>query len=550
MTAKTLTVESKGSAAPALNELVGRVHSLYTLPAVAAQVIQLTNNPKIDTRALKECIQTDPALAAKILRVVNSSLFGLSREVGDLNQAIALLGTKPLKLLVLGFSLPEKLFHEVAREQLDWFWTTTLTRAVTARAISEKLYDSPGDDAFLAGLLQDIGVLVLLGQLQKPYAKFLSSVIHERVDLRRVEVASLGFDHQALTAALLRHWKMPELLVKTIAEPRNCAILAKQNLPHSELARTLHMAELLAELVGQNRLAVLPELLEAGERYGKFNRESLGDLAAYLQPQVNQLAEVMSLHLQDDLDFVAVITEAHQQMSLLAESVAEPLSPGRACDEQAYANVLAGASHLRSAVDTFLEQPASASKSTPPAPDSALQDPQHLRDRAAPLGQENAELNGTRENGFERTLTLTVGQCRAQRQPVSLVLLGAVGEIVKDAAHHQVIGQLLDAACQVNAVQHQVIESLGPCQRVVILPGIDRQQAVRFGQQVVERIQGMVGPLDIVCAAPNFIVGVGVASVALPPRNFPPLDLLETANRCLSAAQSGEAFGVKSLEIF
>ena len=60
----------------------------------------------------------------------------------------------------------------------------------------------------------------------------------------------------------------------------------------------------------------------------------------------------------------------------------------------------------------------------------------------------------------------------------------------------------------------------------------------------------MVGPLGIVCAGPNFIVGVGVASVALPPQSFPPLDLLETANRCLSAAQSGEAFGVKSLEIY
>ena len=121
----TATSNEPTSTSP-IDELVRRARSLYTLPAVASEVIELTSNPKVDAAALKECIQTDPALTAKLLRVVNSSLFGLSREVCDLNQALALLGTKPLKLLVLGFSLPENLFAEVAREQLDWYWSTTL----------------------------------------------------------------------------------------------------------------------------------------------------------------------------------------------------------------------------------------------------------------------------------------------------------------------------------------------------------------------------------------------------------------------------------------
>ena len=95
MTAETPSLDSPGNVAPALDALVSRVHSLYSLPAVAAEVIQLTSNPKVDAHALKECIQTDSALTVKILRTVNSSLFGLSREVSDLKQALALLGTKP-----------------------------------------------------------------------------------------------------------------------------------------------------------------------------------------------------------------------------------------------------------------------------------------------------------------------------------------------------------------------------------------------------------------------------------------------------------------------
>jgi HD-like signal output (HDOD) protein len=206
-----------------IEQIVGRAGALYSLPAVAVEVLKLTEHPKVDVRALKACIERDPALTVKILRVVNSSVFGLSREVSDLNQALALLGIKPLKLLALGFSLPESLFVNAAREQLDWYWKSALVRAVAAREISEQLFKRPGDDAFLAGLLQDLGVLVLLGELGRPYAGLLSEAIAARADLSRLEQESLGFDHTQLTAGLLDHWNLPVMLVRPLP---NRAIIA------------------------------------------------------------------------------------------------------------------------------------------------------------------------------------------------------------------------------------------------------------------------------------------------------------------------------------
>src|SRR5688500_11822565 len=204
-----------------IERIVSRAGTLYSLPAVAVEVLQLTQQEKVNVRALKECIELDTALTVKILRVLNSSVFGLSREVSDLNQAVALLGIKPLKLLALGFSLPESLFVQAAREQLDWYWKSALVRAVAAREISEQLFKRPGDDAFLAGLLQDLGVLVLLGELGRPYAGLLSEAIAARADLSWLEKESLGFDHAQLTAGLLEHWNLPALLVSAIAEPRD-----------------------------------------------------------------------------------------------------------------------------------------------------------------------------------------------------------------------------------------------------------------------------------------------------------------------------------------
>ncbi|HEX7450065.1 MAG TPA: HDOD domain-containing protein, partial [Pirellulales bacterium] len=156
-----------------LAKLLDQSRQLYTLPGVALRVLELTNNPQVDAAELKACIERDPALTIKVLRVVNSSLFGMSRRVSDLNQALTLLGTKPLKLLVLGFSLPDQLFADLAGDVLSRYWRHTLTRAVAARELSERLWKVPGDEVFVAGLLKDLGRLVLIQGLGRPYVEFL-----------------------------------------------------------------------------------------------------------------------------------------------------------------------------------------------------------------------------------------------------------------------------------------------------------------------------------------------------------------------------------------
>src|SRR5204862_2819180 len=115
-----------------LEEIASRAITLYSRPTVAMELVRLAEEPRVDARALKECVAQDPALTCKVLRVVNSSLYGLNRPVVDLNQAIGLIGIKPLKLLVLGFTLPDALFAEVAARELQWYGTSTLTRAVAA----------------------------------------------------------------------------------------------------------------------------------------------------------------------------------------------------------------------------------------------------------------------------------------------------------------------------------------------------------------------------------------------------------------------------------
>src|SRR5256885_1402829 len=130
------TAADRPPSAPILDHLAARAAQLYSLPAVAVEILQLTGDGEVDRPALKRCLENDPALTTRILKAVNSSLFGLTRKVSDLGQALALLGVKPLKMLVLGFTLPSELTAQMDKEVLGHYWRHTLLKAAAYRELS------------------------------------------------------------------------------------------------------------------------------------------------------------------------------------------------------------------------------------------------------------------------------------------------------------------------------------------------------------------------------------------------------------------------------
>lgn len=561
------TLTEPAPAVSTIDLIVRRAGTLYTLPAVAVEMLDLIEDPKADVRALKECLQQDPALTAKVLRVVNSSLFGLSHSVGDLNEAVSLLGMKQLKLLVLGFSLPEQLFLGIAAEQLDWYWNSTLARAVAAREVSEQLFKRSGDEAFLAGLLQDLGVLVLLRELGGPYAALVSEAIGYRAELSALEQTALGFDHVQLTAGLLAHWKMPPSLTRAIAEPRNARRLARSRDEHAHVARVLHLAELLAQLVGQHRLSVLPDLLEAGRDYCDLDKAKLNDIVSSLEPKVRQLGEVLSIDASRANEYALVLMRAHEAMSRVAESIAGPAPT--AADLQALAAKNLRKSHpatgtvslqeVHEAVNRFLEQPLRARDTVataaailggdaPAAGEAKSVRQTWTRDELSSSSVPSTpEPSAPFRDEFDARLTLAVGQARATHQPISVVVLAIDSPTPLAPEQIRTVDRLLEATCRGASATRDVFESPQAARRVLVLAGRDRQDAVGAARTLVDRLQQMLEPLRGAGQLAACVVAAGVASVVEPPKNFHAGRLLETAQRCLAAALNGG--GVKSLEV-
>lgn len=529
------------------------------------QVLQLTRNPHVDTRALKECIENDPAISSRILRVVNSSLFGLSREVSDLNQALALLGLKPLKLLVLGFSLPSGLFLDVESKTLLWYWKHTLTKAVAGRELSHRLWRIPGDEAFLAGLFQDLGVLLLFQQLGQPYARFLDRAVSHHLDLGAIEQRAMGFSHTELSARLLRQWKFPDAL---------CDAVAWQPMPGEHrpaLAQILHLSELFARLFADGQTSSLAELLQTGRRYCHHLDQQLEPLVQEIELKVNELADIFSLALPDGLEYRDVLAEAHRQMAGVATQAAEDLLRNRFPENNDDSDEDWLSSDLDSLSNALTEvcavpiecEPVAAKAKVSLEPDDARQQQRHpstgsaaVRPTVAVASASQAKTRpaagAVAPNLLDR-LTGIVALCRPARRPLSLLLVKlSAGDDLLTLCRPQEIAtlqQVLGKVC--TKLDHPGAICLPHTEFgfALILPGAERQQAIELGNELLHTVHTLAMSAGVT-RQEWLKLDVGVATVAQAPKNFPPRDLLDGADRCLYASHASGGGVVKSIEIY
>ncbi|GJM19453.1 MAG: hypothetical protein DHS20C14_16660 [Phycisphaeraceae bacterium] len=178
------------------------------------EVLELTSNPGVGMAEMAKVVRRDPALSARVLKTINSSFYGLSSPCGSIERAMAYLGLNTVKSLVLGFSLMES-FKGVGEEHdLTSHWRRALYSATSAKIIGNKLAQVDSDEAFTAGLFQDIGAIACLVTFQNKYAAALDGVSHDKH--AKAERDMFGFDHAEVGGLLAEKWKLPPVVVEAV----------------------------------------------------------------------------------------------------------------------------------------------------------------------------------------------------------------------------------------------------------------------------------------------------------------------------------------------
>lgn len=522
-----------------VQQFVERTGQLYSLPAAAAEVLHLTGEPTIDPRAIKACLESDPALAIRILRVVNSSLFGPSRQVTDLGQALTLLGIRPLKILVLGFSLPKELFEGLEADVLGAYWKHTLIKAVAAREFSERLWRVPGDEAFLAGLVQDIGVLALIQQLGKPYQTLLSQVHLQGGTLLVNELESLGFDHLVLSARLLAHWKLPPGLCAAISVPPETAQIDALSRDEKTLPQILHLAELVARLMEQPYGCALRDLLVAGEHYCELTYQQLQPLVTVLQEKVSDLASVLQLDLPEQQSYVDLLLTARERLAdetmHASQQVLIEEKQLAALATQLQTEVAQAAQRRTNRKSP--QEGIAASRECAGAIPASLKSGVTTQTTGLPAAGLTARLSASLQCARQHRTSLTLALFEVDRFSDLLVQLGPVemGAVVN--ALSGVVGQWMGGYRALLVSDSQI---------AVICDDCARREAVENGRVALSRVKAW--SRQMVTMRSELTLSVGLATLEFTPKNYPAEELIGGAERCLSAAKLSGGDTLKSIE--
>lgn len=229
-------------------ELVGK-SEISSLKSVVSGIINIINNPKSSIKDLKEVIQIDPPLSAKVLRRANSVYYSPRNKIISITQALIFLGFDSLKEMALSQKVCDifgkgGLIGGYSRISL---WKHSNAVALLGKLIYRREFRESGENAYVAGLLHDIGIIIEDQFLQDEFKQILIKSEDEKINLSEAEQKILGYNHATLGMALVESWELPHELSTSIGHHHNPG---QSSLPASRLVSTLFVADYFCQQCG------------------------------------------------------------------------------------------------------------------------------------------------------------------------------------------------------------------------------------------------------------------------------------------------------------
>ena len=477
--------------------------SLPSMPIVAIKVLELTQKEDVSTNDIADVIQKDPALTAKLLQTANSSLFGLPKKVGSIQQATVILGLRTVKVMALSFSLVDT-FQQSGDDGYDYrrYWRRSLTSAVVSQGFALHRSDLRADECFVGGLLADIGILAArqcVGHLYHPVVERLAAGAQPIQD---IEEEVLGLSHPQISSALLREWSLPDMLCDAIAAHHGQGLESldkRTRLLASVMYASASVAEVFNGDVDSERLDDVKErCLELISISPAALEETLDDL----HTNVTDMAALFKLEIGESVSYDALRSQAMMQLARISLSAERDRTEAAQLAKQA----------------------------------------QHELEELSRKASIDGLTQIANRQAFDEKLKEVLEQARAEGGSVSLIMLDLDRfKKLNDTYGHQAgdevlrrVGECLKTACQAPATAARY----GGEEFAVILTDATTRAVQTLAEMIRQRIEGLSFDYDnqpIRCTA-----SLGAAHVDLKRELATPKDIIERADECLyDAKRSG-----------
>lgn len=228
---------------------IRNIKNLPTLPVIVSRILEVADDSRSSANELAELVARDVSVSAKVLNLANSAFYGFSRRITTIPQAVVVLGFDTVRSLALSVSVFEALTKNSGKISFDReaFWIHSIGCGTASRLIAKELGYRDTGTFFVAGLLHDLGKVILDTYFGEQYAEVVTEMVEEERPALEAETDILNIDHAEVGAWLAVRWKFPEILVAPIAAHHN--LLAAEE-KYIKEAAVVHLANILTKRAG------------------------------------------------------------------------------------------------------------------------------------------------------------------------------------------------------------------------------------------------------------------------------------------------------------
>lgn len=251
-----------------LDEAAQRIHRISTLPHVAIRVMEVAGNPDSGARELKEAMESDAALSARVLRCVNSSAYATRGEITNLQQAIAYLGMQQVRNLAVTAGVGQLFQQEeaIGSYQRAGLWRHLVAVGICGRLLAMRRDFQDFEDVFLAGLMHDIGIVFEDEHLHGEFVDVIRS-LPEMKSFSQAERQRLGFDHTTLAAKVTEAWGFPKTVSAAVRYHHDSTQYKGE---HLRIVQCVEVADMICEL---------KQITSVGTRFVRLPKKAIEDLS-------------------------------------------------------------------------------------------------------------------------------------------------------------------------------------------------------------------------------------------------------------------------------
>jgi putative nucleotidyltransferase with HDIG domain len=299
-------------------EIISNVHEIGSLPQTLAAVLKVLNDPAVGADEIADVISKDVSLTSRVLKMVNSAHYSRRHKVAKVSEAVIVMGLNSIKILTLSSSvfgmMPDKQLLE--KYDIKRLWRHLIETAVNARRIAREINYPEPEEAFVAGILHDIGIIILILHFKDEYINIIENIRNSKSGLPKAEKAAFGFTHGDVGAEMINAWKLPPKLA-FVAQCHH-TIDTPEIIPEdSKLNDIVSLADRLTLGPFDNYYPDIEEniqFLSAAREKLNLSAEATNLIRKESIHQAIKLAEYLDLDVGEIID---IITQANEQLAEL-----------------------------------------------------------------------------------------------------------------------------------------------------------------------------------------------------------------------------------------